>query len=117
MSDILSSVVGSFFYGEIDERAVFPFPSFTEDQTEMAKAMTDAVSRFGEDAIDGAKMDETCEIPKEVMQGLAELGLCGLGVPEEHGGMGLIIHFIREFLRRSRVSMGRVQLCWGRISQ
>lgn len=89
MSDILSSVVGSFFYGEIDERAVFPFPSFTEDQTEMAKAMTDAVSRFGEDAIDGAKMDETCEIPKEVMQGLAELGLCGLGVPEEHGGMGL----------------------------
>lgn len=89
MSEGFSSVVGSFFYGEIDERSVFPFPNFTDDQQEMAKAMVDAVSKYGENSIDGEALDETCIIPDEVMKGLAELGLCGLAVPEELGGMGL----------------------------
>ena len=34
-------------------------------------------------------MDDDAEIPKEVIDGLAELGLCGLAVSEDHGGMGL----------------------------
>lgn len=83
------SVAGNFFYGEIDENIVFPFPKFSTEQMEMAKEMTDAVNRFATDAIDAAKMDEEAKIPQEVIMGLAELGLCGLAVGEEHGGMGL----------------------------
>src|SRR5690606_27095094 len=83
------SVAGNFFYGEIDENIVFPFPKFSTEQMEMAKEMTDAVNRFAADAIDAAKMDEEAKIPQEVIMGLAELGLCGLAVSEEHGGMGL----------------------------
>src|SRR5690606_41929594 len=83
------SVAGNFFYGEIDENIVFPFPNFTSDQKEMAKEMTDAVNKFAADAIDAGKMDEEAKIPQEVIMGLAELGLCGLAVDEEHGGMGL----------------------------
>ncbi|MFT6070529.1 MAG: acyl-CoA dehydrogenase family protein 9 [Bacteriovoracaceae bacterium] len=85
----LESVVGGLFYGEIDENSIFPFPRFTEDQTEMAKAMTDAIDKFSEANIDSEKFDDQAFIPEEVIQGLAELGLCGLAVPEEHGGMGL----------------------------
>lgn len=85
----LDSVVGGLFYGEVDERALFPFPRFNDDQVEMAKAMVDAVDKFAQDNIDAEKFDEAAELPEEVIQGLAALGLCGLAVPEELGGMGL----------------------------
>lgn len=88
-SGAFDSVVGSLFFGEVNEDAIFPFPHFSEEQVEMAKEMCSAVSRYGEDAIDGEKFDEEAKIPDEVIQGLAELGLCGLAVPEEHGGMEL----------------------------
>jgi acyl-CoA dehydrogenase family protein 9 len=83
------SVVGSLFFGEINEDAIFPFPHFSEEQVEMAKEMTSAVSKYCEDAIDGEKFDEEAQIPAEVIRGLAELGLCGLAVEEKHGGMEL----------------------------
>lgn len=85
----LESVVGGLFYGEIDENSIFPFPRFNEEQVEMAKAMTDAIDKFAEANIDSEKFDDQAFIPEEVIKGLAELGLCGLAVPEEYGGMGL----------------------------
>jgi acyl-CoA dehydrogenase family protein 9 len=85
----LESVVGGLFYGELDENSIFPFPRFNEEQVEMAKAMTDAIDKFAEANIDSEKFDDQAFIPEEVIQGLAELGLCGLAVPEEYGGMGL----------------------------
>lgn len=87
--NLIDSVVGGFFYGEVDEKIVFPFPHFSDEQKEIAKEFTSAINKFGEDNIDGEKMDHEAKIPEEVRQGLAELGLCGLGVPEEFGGMGL----------------------------
>jgi acyl-CoA dehydrogenase family protein 9 len=85
----INSVVAGFFYGEIDESAVFPFPHFSEEQKEMAMAMNDAVNKFAEDQIDSEKLDEEAAIPEEIMQGCAELGLMGLAVDEQYGGMGL----------------------------
>ncbi len=83
------SIVGGFFYGEIEEDHVFPYPHLTNEQREYAKELVPAVGKFCEDTIDGAKFDEEAALPNEVIQGLAELGLLGLGVPEEFGGMGL----------------------------
>lgn len=83
------SVAGNFFYGEIDENIVFPFPNLSAEQKEMAKAMTDAVNKFAADSIDASKFDEEAKIPAELIAGLGELGLCGLAVDEEYGGMGL----------------------------
>ncbi|EQC51030.1 acyl-CoA dehydrogenase family protein [Bacteriovorax sp. DB6_IX] len=92
MSDektMMDSIVGSFFYGEIDEKNVFPFPHFSEEQVEFGKEMTNAVNKYCEDAIDGEKMDEEAKIPEEVIRGLAELGLCGMAVEEQYGGLEL----------------------------
>jgi acyl-CoA dehydrogenase family protein 9 len=82
------SVVGDIFYGEVDEKLVFPYPSFSEEQTEMAKEFVNAFDKFAE-TLDCAKMDEEAMIPEEVYQGLAELGLYGMGIPEEYGGLNL----------------------------
>jgi acyl-CoA dehydrogenase family protein 9 len=83
------SVVNSFFFGEINESLVFPYPQFSDSQVEMAKEMTSAVHQFATDNINGEKFDKEAAIPKEVVKGLADLGLCGLAVPEEYGGLGL----------------------------
>jgi acyl-CoA dehydrogenase family protein 9 len=85
----IPSIVKHMFYGEVLEDEVFPFPNFSENQIEMAKAMVDAVDKFAQSSIDSAKFDKDAKIPKEVLDGLAGLGLCGLGVGEEYGGLGL----------------------------
>jgi acyl-CoA dehydrogenase family protein 9 len=85
----IQSIVKSMFYGEVLEDEAFPFPHLSEGQVEMAKAMVDAVDKFAQTSIDSAKLDKEAKIPEEVLKGLAELGLCGLGVDEEYGGLGL----------------------------
>lgn len=83
------SVVGGFFFGEINENHVFPFPHFSDTQVEMAKEMTRVIDQFAKDNIDGEKFDRDSHIPDEVIKGLSEMGLLGLAVPEELGGLGL----------------------------
>lgn len=85
----IPSIVAGMFYGEIMEEEVFPFPQFSDSQKEMAKAMTDAINKFAETSIDAAKFDRDSKLPEEVLKGLGELGLCGMAVPEEYGGLGL----------------------------
>ena len=85
----IPSIVKHMFYGEVMEEEVFPFPHLSEAQVEMAKAMIDAVDKYAQANIDSAKFDREAKIPKEVLDGLASLGLCGLGVDEEYGGLGL----------------------------
>lgn len=83
------SVVGGFFFGEVNENLVFPFPHFSDAQVEMAKEMTSAVDAFAKDNINGEKFDTEGVIPNEVVEGLGALGLLGLAVPEEFGGLQL----------------------------
>ena len=85
----IPSIVAGMFYGEIMEEEVFPFPQFSESQKEMAKAMTDAIQSFAKTNIDAAKFDRDSKLPAEVLKGLGELGLCGMAVGEEYGGLGL----------------------------
>lgn len=85
----IESIVKSMFYGEIQEDEVFPFPHLNENQIEMAKAMVDAIDKFATANIDSAKFDKDAKIPQDVLDGLAALGLCGLAVDEEYGGLGL----------------------------
>ncbi|MFA5583678.1 MAG: acyl-CoA dehydrogenase family protein [Bacteriovoracaceae bacterium] len=85
----IPSLVKSMFYGEVLEDEAFPFPQLDENQVEMAKAMIDAIDKFAQDSIDSAKFDIDAKLPDEVLQGLAGLGLCGLAVGEEYGGLGL----------------------------
>ena len=85
----MDSIVANMFYGEIDENQAFPYPNFTDEQVEMGTAMVDAIDKFAEGNIDSEKFDHDSMVPKEVMQGLAELGLCGLAVEEKFGGLEL----------------------------
>lgn len=86
---IFDSVVGNLFFGEIEEQNIFPFPSFTPEQKEVAKEFINGFNKFAQEKLDSKKIDEEGVIPPEIYKGLAELGLYGMGVPEEFGGLNL----------------------------
>lgn len=84
-----SSFMKSLFFGEIREDLLFPYPQLDKSQAETVKMVLDAVDKWGKERIKSAEWDKKGEMPREVVSELAALGLLGLGVPEDLGGLGL----------------------------
>ncbi|MGZ6124942.1 MAG: acyl-CoA dehydrogenase family protein [Myxococcales bacterium] len=78
----------SLFFGEILEDQLFPYPDVPRDQAELVGPICDTIDRYMA-GIDARKMDHEGDLPAELLQSLKEMGLFGLLVPEEHGGLGL----------------------------
>lgn len=55
----------------------------------MASELTEGVRRFARGRLDALAIDAAQEIPTALLTEVAELGLFGLSIPEEHGGLGL----------------------------
>ena len=78
----------SLFLGEILEDQIFPYPEMDPDMQETVGPMVEAIDKYL-GSIDSAKLDRASELSPELLASLKELGLFGLLVPEEHGGLGL----------------------------
>src|SRR3989442_1011157 len=78
----------SLFFGEILEDQLFPYPEMTRDQAELVAPICETIDRYM-GGIDSRKLDREGEFPPEVLQSLREIGLFGLIVPEEPGGVVL----------------------------
>src|SRR4030081_2568687 len=78
----------SLFFGEILEDQLFPYPAMPPDQAELVAPICDAIDKYMA-SIDPRKLDRVGEMPKELLKSLKEIGLFGVIVPEEHGGLGL----------------------------
>ena len=78
----------SLFFGEILEDQIFPYPEMPRDQVELVAPICEAIDKYMA-TIDSRKLDRAGEMPPELLQSLREIGLFGVIVPEEHGGLGL----------------------------
>src|SRR5438105_9635728 len=78
----------SLFFGEILEDQIFPYPEMPRDQAELVAPICDAIDEYMA-SIETRKLDRIGEFPPELLQSLREMGLFGVIVPEEHGGLGL----------------------------
>ena len=76
------------FLGEIREDLVFPFPEPSREEKESLAAILDAFRTWAADTLDSAQIDHDGRFPDAVRQGMAELGLMGLNIPEQYGGFG-----------------------------
>lgn len=83
------SLVKPLFVGELDAGRLLPYPFLGGDRTELLDMVRESLGRFARDRIDAAAIDREHHLPAEILDGLAELGLFGLRIPEEHGGLGL----------------------------
>jgi acyl-CoA dehydrogenase family protein 9 len=79
----------AMFSGQIEEDLLFPYPKMKPEEEENVNILIDSLKKFAKEKIDDAKIDKEGKIPKEVIDGLKELGLFGIMIPEEYGGFGL----------------------------
>src|SRR5436305_14741972 len=78
----------SLFFGDILEDQLFPYPEMPREQAELVAPICETIDRYMA-GIDTRKLDREGELPAELLASLKDMGLFGLIVPEEHGGLGL----------------------------
>ncbi|MFQ5506512.1 MAG: acyl-CoA dehydrogenase family protein, partial [Planctomycetota bacterium] len=85
----IPSLLTLLFEGHLPEELVFPFPEIPKQERETLDVLASSVDRFLKGRVDPAQIDRHAEIPEEVLSEFQELGLFGLLVPEEYGGLDL----------------------------
>ncbi|KAJ8017389.1 Acyl-CoA dehydrogenase family member 9, mitochondrial [Holothuria leucospilota] len=71
------------------ESDVFPYPEISyEDYTELNQ-LCEPIEKYFDDKVDSKKIDIEAKIDPETLQGLKDLGLFGMQIPEEYGGLNL----------------------------
>src|ERR1700760_3371067 len=84
------SVAKNLVAGRILEEQLFPYPRLREKDRDVLGAMRNAIDdSLKPHQADFRRWDVAAEQPEEFIQGLRDLGLFGLIIPEEHGGLGL----------------------------
>jgi acyl-CoA dehydrogenase family protein 9 len=84
----VSSFAKSLFLGEIHEELVFPYPKIDEEEARKVRSLIAEVKEWAK-GYDPAKAEEERWIGDDKIAELGELGMLGLYVPEEYGGLGL----------------------------
>jgi acyl-CoA dehydrogenase family protein 9 len=86
---IEQSFMKSLFHGVIAEELVSPYPEVSAEERDAINLMLDSVRGYCSKNVDAAKIDREHTIPQEIMDGVKQLGLFGMLVPQEYGGLGL----------------------------
>ncbi len=80
----------ALFLGNILDNVIFPYPKIEEAEKETLNMVLDSIDKFmSGKASDFKEYDIKGEQPAEFLNNLKELGLFGLIIPEEYGGIGL----------------------------
>ncbi|XP_061253247.1 complex I assembly factor ACAD9, mitochondrial isoform X3 [Bos javanicus] len=70
-------------------KEAFPFPEVSRDELNEINQFLGPVEKFFTEEVDSRKIDQEGKIPDETLEKLKSLGLFGMQVPEEYGGLGL----------------------------
>jgi acyl-CoA dehydrogenase family member 9 len=85
------------FFGRFVADWVMPYPALSGEQSAELDAVLPELREFLDETLDPVAIDRDADIPREVIDGLARLGVLGMTAPGEFGG--------REF---SQMAYGRV---------
>lgn len=83
------SFMGSMFMGDLDINLAYPFPEQSEEDRKAGDEIIAKFDAWAQGNLDGDAIDKAQEIPPHVWKGIAELGLFGIKIPKEYGGLGL----------------------------
>ena len=93
MSDTGPSFLRGIFAGAIHDELLFPYPDSldlrTPGEARVVRRLIRGLHAMVGDLIDPERFDEEEAIPEEVIRAFADLGMLGLTIPEEYGGLGL----------------------------
>ena len=83
------SFMKAIFHGVIAEELVFPYPQIDAEERETLAMVINNLRKFADANIDTRTIDKEHQIPETVMNGLREMGLFGVMIPEQYDGFGL----------------------------
>ncbi len=86
-----SSFSKSLYFGHIAESMVIPYPRLSDEERDNLKLILDSFRKFAAAEIDAKKIDEEAKLPTSVLDGLKQLGMFGLAIGQEYGGLGLSV--------------------------
>lgn len=81
-------VMSNIFLGEMKFNLVSPFPTHGGPKREKFLSWVNSFQQFLWDKVNPEAIEESGEIPDEVISDLKKMGAFGLIVPEEYGGLG-----------------------------
>ncbi len=79
----------NLYFGTFDPSLAFPYPQVDKDELAQVEAYLAKVQAFVDSTINPEEIDRQASIPDEVIIGLGKLGVLGMTVPVENGGLGL----------------------------
>ncbi len=82
------SFMKSAFFGVIAEGLLFPYPEMNAAEVDQLHLVLGTVRKLFASSVDSKAIDREQTIPKEVIESLKALGLCGMLVPQTLGGVG-----------------------------
>lgn len=82
------SFAGDLFMGRFDLSRICPFPEQSPEDEAAGRPFLDAIETILR-TVDADRIDETGEIPDELVQQLAKVGAFGIKIPKKYGGLGL----------------------------
>jgi alkylation response protein AidB-like acyl-CoA dehydrogenase len=82
-------LVKNMFWGRLRSDLAFPYPKETAEERAKTDRLLAALTDYLENEHPSIWIDQNEEIPQSVIDRLFEIGVMGMTIPEEYGGMGL----------------------------
>ncbi|MDQ3308921.1 MAG: acyl-CoA dehydrogenase family protein [Gemmatimonadota bacterium] len=89
MADKKPSFIRQLFAGAIDDAILFPYPAISAEEDRQVSKYIDQLRSYLDANLDRDWIDENERIPEDVLDELRQMGLFGVSLPQECGGMGL----------------------------
>jgi alkylation response protein AidB-like acyl-CoA dehydrogenase len=77
------------FWGRFREDLVFPYPQEGREEKEKCDALLEELEDYLENEHPRVEIDQEQYIPESVIERLFDMGVMGMIIPEEYGGLGL----------------------------
>ena len=81
--------VKNLFWGRFRDDLVFPYPQESEEERAKCDALLEKLGAYLEEEHPSIQIDQEERIPEWCIDRLFELGVMGMTVPEQYGGLGL----------------------------
>ena len=81
-----SSFMKAIFNGDIEEKTLLSYPFFNTSRESDFQMMAESIQSWLKENVNSEKFEDDRCLPKDFVQGLKEMGLFGLIIPEIYGG-------------------------------
>ena len=98
--------VKNLFWGRVRDELVFPYPQQSQEETDRCEQLLARLDTYLKTEHPAVEIDQNQEIPRWVIDKLFSLGVLGMTIPREYGGLGLGITSYNRVLERIGQSCG-----------